>query len=404
VDISMSGYLYAVAALVFVLALIGMMAALLRKIGVGFSPALKKGDKRRLAVIETKNLDPKHRLVLFRRDGAEHLIMLGGESGLLIETGIIPPAESSDVILESTVKQNRSNLTLAAISGAVIAAVLTVMTAAPAAAQSFTVDMAGAGGSSAGRIFQLVILMTVLTLAPSILVMVTSFTRIVIVLSFVRTAIGTQQSPPNQVLVSLALFLTIFIMMPTFDTIYTQAVQPLINEEIDEIEAYNRGIAPIRDFMLQHVREQDLILFSEIAKIPLTQVQALTQAQTRVQAKTKTQAQPRTQGQTLPPPPQAAPQTPPLTKEQAQTQAQLMPMRVLIPAFMISEIRRAFEIGFIVFIPFLVIDMVVSSVLMSMGMMMLPPVMIAMPFKIIFFVLVDGWYMIVGSLVRSFTG
>lgn len=287
------------------------------------------------------------------------------------------------------------------IISAVTAAVLTVLAVNPAAAQSFTLDMANAGGSSAGRIFQLVILMTVLTLAPSILVMVTSFTRIVIVLSFVRTAIGTQQSPPNQVLVSLALFLTIFIMMPTFDTIYAQAVQPLINEEIDEIEAYNRGIAPVRDFMLQHVREQDLILFSDIAKIPTDQVQALTQAQTRVQAKTQAQAQ--NQNQALPAP-QALPQNPPLTKEQAQTQAQLMPMRVLIPAFMISEIRRAFEIGFLVFIPFLVIDMVVSSVLMSMGMMMLPPVMIAMPFKIIFFVLVDGWYMIVGSLVRSFTG
>ncbi|HEB80110.1 MAG TPA: flagellar biosynthesis protein FliP [Rhodospirillales bacterium] len=239
---------------------------------------------------------------------------------------------------------------------AVALAALALMAANPAAAQSFTLDLGAAGGSSTSRIIQLVLLMTVLTMAPSILIMVTSFTRIVIVLHFVRQAMATQQSPPNQVLVSLALFLTLFIMMPTIDSINTKAIQPLINEEISEVEAFKLGVEPVREFMLSQVREQDLLLFVELAEIPEDQARGL------------------------------------------------MPMRALMPAFMISEIRRAFEIGFLVFIPFLVIDMVVASVLMSMGMLMLPPIMISLPFKIIFFVLVDGWYMIVGSMVKSFAG
>ena len=197
-------------------------------------------------------------------------------------------------------------------------------------------------------------MLTVLSLAPSLLVMVTSFTRIVVVLSFVRTALGTQQSPPNQVLVGLALFLTLFVMMPTLEQSYEQGIRPLIEGEIDEATAFQRSVGPVRTFMLAHVREQDLILFVDLAGISDTQ------------ARTET------------------------------------PLRVLIPAFIISELRRAFEIGFLVFLPFLVIDMVIASVLMSMGMMMLPPIIIALPFKIIFFVLVDGWYMLVGSLVRGF--
>ena len=248
--------------------------------------------------------------------------------------------------------------TLAKAAAAVLAVmtVMAVMAAEPAAAQSFNLDLADASGSATARIFQLVTLLTVLSVAPSILIMVTSFTRIIIVLSFLRTAMGTQQSPPNQVLASLALFLTMFIMMPTFEATYDLAIKPLINEEIDEMEAFNRGAEPVRDLMLRHVREQDLVMFVDMAKIPDTEARNQT------------------------------------------------PLRVLIPAFMISEIRRAFEIGFLIFVPFLVIDMVVASVLMAMGMMMLPPIIIALPFKIIFFVLVDGWYMIVGSLVRSFTG
>ena len=202
---------------------------------------------------------------------------------------------------------------------------------------------------------QVIALITVLSLAPSILVMVTSFVRIMVVLAFLRTAMGTQQTPPNQVLISLALFLTFFIMMPTFERAYDTGIKPMIEDEITEIEAFERVSVPFRDFMLQHVREQDLNLFVDIARVDPNTVRAAN-----------------------------------------------MPMRILIPAFMISELRRAFEIGFLIFLPFLIIDMVVASVLMAMGMMMLPPIIIALPFKIIFFVLVDGWFMIVGSLVRSF--
>ena len=222
--------------------------------------------------------------------------------------------------------------------------------------QTLSLDLGEGGGDSTGRIVQLIALVTVLSLAPSILVMVTSFTRIVIVLSFLRTALGTQQTPPTQVLVSLALFLTAFIMMPAMEQAYQQGIKPMIEGRIDEFEAFDRSMKPFHAFMMKHVREQDLALFVDIAKVP--------EAQAR----------------------------------------ENMPLRVLVPAFMISELRRAFEIGFLIFIPFLIIDMVVSSVLMAMGMMMLPPIIIALPFKIIFFVLVDGWYMVVGSLVRSFGG
>jgi len=184
--------------------------------------------------------------------------------------------------------------------------------------------------------------------------MVTSFTRIVIVLSFLRTAIGLQQTPPNSVLVGLALFLTVFIMTPTLETAYHDGLEPMLAEEIDEGEALSRAVAPLREFMLHQVRPDDVALFVEIARL-----------------------------------------SPPTALDQ-------VPLRALLPAFMISELRRAFEIGFLIFLPFLIIDMVVASVLMSMGMMMLPPVMVSLPFKLIFFVLVDGWALVVGSLVQSF--
>ena len=235
------------------------------------------------------------------------------------------------------------------------AAGLTVLSAVhPAVAQTFSLDFGEGGGSATGRIVQLIALLTVLSVAPSILIMVTSFTRIAIVLSFLRTAMGTQQTPPNQVLMSLALFLTLFIMMPTLEQSYDQGIKPLIEGRIDEQEAFEKSFVPFREFMMLHVREQDIGLFVGIAEI---------------------------------------------TDEEFRAD---QPLRVIIPAFMISELRRAFEIGFLIFIPFLIIDMVVASVLMSMGMMMLPPIIIALPFKIIFFVLVDGWFMIVGSLVRGF--
>ena len=239
----------------------------------------------------------------------------------------------------------------------VLTGIVFLLTLSPEAlAQTFSLDMGDQSGSATARIIQLIALITVLSLAPSALVMVTSFTRIVIVLSFLRTAMGTQQTPPNQVLVSLALFLTAFIMMPTLEASYDAGIKPLIEGEITESVAFDRSVAPVRTFMMKYVREQDLMLFIDISG---------------------------------------------LTDEAVRAE---MPMRVLVPAFMISELRRAFEIGFLIFLPFLIIDMVVASVLMSMGMMMLPPIIIALPFKIIFFVLVDGWFMIVGSLVRSFGG
>lgn len=238
-------------------------------------------------------------------------------------------------------------LAVAAASGAWLAA-------SPALAQSFSLDLNRAGGSSTSQIIQLFALLTVLSLAPSILVMVTAFVRIVVVLSFLRTAMGIQQTPPNSVMISLALFLTAFIMAPTMDEAYTNGIAPLIANEIDEMEAFDQSVKPFHAFMMRHVREADLILFADIAKV----------------------GEIRTPEDT--------------------------PLQVLIPAFMISELRRGFEIGFLLFLPFLIIDMVVASILMSMGMMMLPPAAVAMPFKIIFFVLVDGWHLISGTLVQSF--
>lgn len=227
----------------------------------------------------------------------------------------------------------------------------------PAFAQTISLNLGNEeNGTVAGRLIQMVALLTVLSLAPSILIMMTSFTRIIVVLSFLRTAMGIQQTPPNTVMISLALFLTFFIMSPTLKAAYDNGVQPLINAEIDEEQAFDRTTAPFHDFMMQHVREQDLKLFIDLSK----------------EGPFKSQAD--------------------------------VPLHILIPSFMISELRRAFEIGFMLFLPFVIIDMVTASILMSMGMMMLPPVMISLPFKIIFFVLVDGWYLICGSLIQSFNG
>lgn len=241
-----------------------------------------------------------------------------------------------------------------------IVASLGVLIAAPAAAQSLSLDLGGNGPTVTSRVVQMLGLLTILSLAPSILVMVTSFTRIVVVLSFVRTALGTQQTPPNQVLVSLALFLTLFVMMPTLQSSYDEGIRPLLDGKIDEMQALDRASKPVETFMHAHVRPQDLDLFVDMAGLKATGAK---------------------EGETFRP-----------------------PLRVLIPAFMVSELRRSFEIGFLVFVPFLIIDMVIATVLMSMGMMMLPPVVVSLPFKIIFFVLVDGWYLIVGSLVRSYGG
>jgi len=234
-----------------------------------------------------------------------------------------------------------------------------------AMAQNVSLDL-GQGPTTSARLIQITLLITVITLAPSILIMVTCFTRVVVVLSFLRTAIGVQQTPPNVVLISLALFLTFFIMQPVFEKSWDEGMKPLMNNEIDEETSFNRSIEPFSAFMLKHTREKDLILFMKMAKID------------------------------------EAPAPPKNQQDQKKVEKPTAPLRALIPAFMISELRRAFEIGFLVFLPFLIIDMVIASLLMSMGMMMLPPTVISMPFKIIFFVLVDGWYLISGSLVQSY--
>ncbi|MDJ1257878.1 MAG: flagellar type III secretion system pore protein FliP [Candidatus Midichloria sp.] len=221
-------------------------------------------------------------------------------------------------------------------------------------AQSLTIDL-GKNDLMSAKIIQLIGLITILSIAPSILIMVTSFTKISVVLSFVRTAVGLQQTPPNPVIISLALFLTFFIMAPTFEKAYGNGLYPLMQNTIKEEAALQNITNPFRDFMLDNVREKDLSLFSNMARL-----------------------------------------------EAKEALKENIPLHVLIPAFMISELKKAFEISFLIFLPFLVIDMLVSSILVAMGMMMLPPVVISLPFKIIFFVLIDGWYMLCGSLVKSY--
>ena len=201
---------------------------------------------------------------------------------------------------------------------------------------------------------RILLLLTVLSLAPAILVMLTSFTRIIIVFSIIRSALAIRQMPPNQVLIGLALFLTVFIMAPVWQEVNEDALQPYINQEISTEDAYQKGIEPLRGFMFKHTQEKDLALFVDMAKL----------------------ARPNNRND--------------------------VPTYVLIPAFVISEIKTAFQIGFMIYIPFLMIDMIVASILMSMGMLMLPPVMISIPFKILLFVLVDGWYLIIESLIKTF--
>jgi flagellar biosynthetic protein FliP len=219
---------------------------------------------------------------------------------------------------------------------------------------SVTIDLGQQGPKQTAVVLQILALLTVLSLAPALFIMVTSFTRMVIVLSFLRQALGTQQVPPNQVLISLALFLTLFVMAPVGNAVYKDAVQPLIAERIGYEEAWNKGIQPIRSFMLKQMRDKDLELFVDLAHLKK-----------------------------------------PATIDE-------VPTHIVIPAFMLSELRIAFQIGFLIYSPFLIVDMVVASVLMSMGMMLLPPVVISLPFKLILFVLADGWYLVVGSMVKSF--
>jgi flagellar biosynthetic protein FliP len=211
-------------------------------------------------------------------------------------------------------------------------------------------------GAVSGRIIQLVVLLTVLSLAPGLLIMVTSFTRFVVAFSFLRSGLGLQSTPANLFLISLSLFMTFFVMGPTFDRAWNDGVRPLTENRISETEAFTRTTEPFRDFMLTHVRPKDLQMFSDLAAV------------------------------NYPKP----------------NEGEKIDLRILIPAFMISELRRGFEIGFLIALPFLVIDMIVATLVMSMGMMMMPPTVLALPFKILFFVLIDGWNILVSGLVRSY--
>ena len=237
-----------------------------------------------------------------------------------------------------------------------IAALLLVLSAANASAQ--TVDLSalipGGGASATGRIIQLVAILTILSVAPGLLIMVTSFTRFVVALSFLRSGLGLQSSPPNLVMISLSLFMTFYVMAPTFDHAWQDGLKPMMDNAITEQEAYGKVVEPFRQFMLAQVRDKDLNLFEDLSKGSFQ------------------------------------------IKDRA-----TIDLRLLIPAFMISELRRGFEIGFLIVLPFLVIDMIVATLTMSMGMMMLPPSVISLPVKILFFVLIDGWNLLIGSLVRS---
>ncbi|MBR1064229.1 flagellar type III secretion system pore protein FliP [Bradyrhizobium liaoningense] len=228
--------------------------------------------------------------------------------------------------------------------------------AMPAHAQDISINLSGQGGGVTERAIQLIALLTVLSIAPSILIMMTSFTRIVVVLSLLRTAMGTATAPPNSVIIALAMFLTFFVMGPVLQKSYDEGIRPLVANQLGVEDALQRASVPLRGFMQKNVREKDLKLFLDLSREP-----------------------------------------PPATPDD-------LALRILVPAFMISELKRAFEIGFLLFLPFLIIDLVVASVLMSMGMMMLPPATISLPFKLIFFVLVDGWSLVAGSLVQSYGG
>lgn len=221
-------------------------------------------------------------------------------------------------------------------------------------AQSVSLNLGDAStGTASARIFSVLALITILSLAPSIVIMMTSFTRLIVVLSITRSALATNATPPNMVLISLALFMTIFIMAPTLEKSWDEGIKPVIDEKIELTAGLEKAAVPLKEFMVRNTREKDLQLFTDLAK-----------------------------------------EKPESIKDAS--------LKVTIPAFMISELRRAFEIGFLIYVPFLIIDMVVASVLMSMGMMMLPPSVLSLPFKIIFFVLIDGWYMLAGSLINSF--
>lgn len=245
-------------------------------------------------------------------------------------------------------------IVLAALLSATAAGAQVASPAGAGRSVTLTVNGGGSGGATVDVALEIVLLMTLLSLAPALLILLTSFTRIVIVLGFLRQAIGTNQMPANQILIGLALFLTFVIMAPVFADMNQNALQPYLRHEIGQGEAFQRASGPLKEFMLRQTREKDIALFLD------------------------------------------------LTDREAPAAPEDLPMLVVVPSFVISELKTAFQMGFILFIPFLIIDMVVASVLMSMGMMMLPPVMISLPFKVLLFVLVDGWHLIVKSLAAAF--
>ena len=234
------------------------------------------------------------------------------------------------------------------------AILLSILFCTSAYAQSVSLNLDNVTtGTATARIFSVLALITILSLAPSIVIMMTSFTRLIIVFSITRSALATNATPPNMVLIALELFMTLFIMSPTLEKSWEQGIKPVIDEKVEIVDGLEKASLPLKEFMVKNTREKDLQLFSDLAK-----------------------------------------EKPKSIKE--------APLKITIPAFMISELRRAFEIGFLIYVPFLIIDMVIASVLMSMGMMMLPPSVLSLPFKIIFFVMIDGWYMLSGSLINSF--
>ncbi len=335
-------------ALAAVMALLLAARWILARQGLGAMASPGRGGG--LHIAQTLPLDARNRLVVIRRGNAELVLAIGPQGITRLEFVDAGRAVSSR---RGHPLRDDSDACAAAVMAAA-AAGLVLGLAGAASAQSINVDLGQSGGTVSGQILRLVMLVTVLSLAPSILVMVTSFTRIVIVLSFLRTAIGLQQTPPNSVLVGLALFLTLFVMSPTLEAVYREGLEPLLGRGDRRERGADPGLG----------------------------------AGARLHAEAGASRRPRAVRRD-----RAAEPVPALAET---------PLRVLLPAFMISELRRAFEIGFLIFLPFLIIDMVVASILMSMGMMMLPPVMISLPFKLIFFVLVDGWALVVGSLVQSF--
>ena len=273
-------------------------------------------------------------------------------------------ADSAPVVGGRPVPDGSRGLARRCLPAAAVAVVIALLLLTPTAAPGQTPAVATpyftlgvAPGEDPGRatvVLQIFLLMTVLSLAPAILIMVTSFTRIVIVLSLLRRALGTMQLPSNQIVIGLALFLTVFIMAPVWQKIHQAALQPYLDKKISTQQALDNAVSPLREFMFKQTREKDLALFVDVAKLK-------------------------------------RPQNP-----------EEIPTSVLIPSFIISEVKTAFEIGLLLYVPFLIVDMVVAAVLLSMGMMMLPPVMVSLPFKLLLFVLADGWYLLVGSLVKSF--